>query len=443
MKEQGPLSGFRDMLAEQVFPRQAMVDTIKKVYEKYGFVPQDTPAIERYETLTGKYGPEGEKLMYKFKDHGGRDVALRYDLTVPLARIAFQYKDKITLPYKRYQVGNVWRGDSPQAGRYREFMQFDADVIGTSSPIADAEIVEMMADTMEALGVDAIVRVNNRLILDGLAEKSGVTDPAKTKTMITAIDKSEKIGKEAVLAEISEAVSVEAAELVNAFLGVSGSDSEKLEQIAKILEGSKSAAEGVNNLQQVFSIVRTSGYEPERVKFDQTIARGLDYYTGIIYETTLKELPGVGSVCSGGRYDKLVSALSSGKVDLPAVGTSVGVDRLFSGLEQLNKLKNIKTASQVLIANFDELDAPEYVKLATGLRKDGIPTEVYYESNKIGKQIKFANNMGIKYVLFLGSEEKSKGVVKIKNLESGEQTEVPTEKLAAFFADKTEILTNQ
>ncbi|MBU2036493.1 histidine--tRNA ligase [Patescibacteria group bacterium] len=436
MKEQGPLSGFRDMLAEQVFPRQAMVDTIKKVYEKYGFVPQDTPAIERYETLTGKYGPEGEKLMYKFKDHGGRDVALRYDLTVPLARIVFQYKDKITLPYKRYQVGNVWRGDRPQAGRYREFMQFDADIIGTSSPIADAEIVEMMVDTMRALGVDAVVRVNNRLILDGLAEKSGVMDPAKTKIMITAIDKSEKIGKDAVLAEISESIDSETAELVNAFLGVSGSDSEKLEQIAKILEGSVSAAEGVNNLQQVFSIVRKSGYEPEKVKFDQTIARGLDYYTGIIYETTLKDLPGVGSVCSGGRYDKLVSALSSGKVDLPAVGTSVGVDRLFSGLEQLDKVKKTKTASQVLVINFDSADAPEYVSLASDLRKEGIPTEVYYDQVKIGKQIKFANSLGIKFVIFLGFEEKKKNVYSVKNLETGEQQEVDKAKLIELLVPK-------
>ena len=433
-QEKGPLSGFRDMLAEQVFPRQEMIDTIKRVYEKYGFVPQDTPAIERYETLTGKYGPEGEKLMYKFTDHGGRKVALRYDLTVPLARIAYQYKEKITLPYKRYQVGNVWRGESPQAGRFREFMQFDADIIGTSSPIADAEIVEMMADTMEALGVDAIVRVNNRLILDGLAEKSGITDPAKIKILITTIDKSEKIGKNAVLKEISDNFGDETVDLVKSFLEASGSDSEKLEQIGKIFEGSKSAVDGVINLQQVFSIIRKSGYDAEKIKFDQTIARGLDYYTGIVYETSIKELPEIGSVCSGGRYDKLVSALSSGKVDLPAVGTSVGVDRLFSALEKLNKLKHIKTASQVLITNFDNEDAAEYVSLASDLRKAGIPTEVYYDKAKIGKQIKFANSLGIGFVIFLGSEEKENNVVKIKNLKTGEQTEIEREKIADFLS---------
>jgi histidyl-tRNA synthetase len=432
-RDQGPLSGFRDMLADQVFPRQAMVDTIKKVYEKYGFLPQDTPAIERHETLTGKYGPEGEKLMYKFTDHGGRKVALRYDLTVPLARIAYQYKDKILLPYKRYQVGNVWRGDSPQAGRFREFMQFDVDIIGTLSPIADAEIVEVMSDAMEALGVEAMVRVNNRLILDGLAERSGVSDQVKTKLLISTIDKFEKIGEKAVLEEIGNNFGSKTVKLVRSFLGVSGSDIQKMRQIGLLLKGSDSAAAGVKNLMEVFKIIRKSGFTAKRIVFDQTIARGLDYYSGTIYETYLKDLPGIGSVCSGGRYDKLVSVLSSGKVDLPAVGTSIGVDRLFSALEQLGKLKHTKTASQVLIANFTDSDASEYENIATALRKEGIPTEVYYESCKIGKQMKFADSLGIKFVVFLGSEEKEKNIVKVKNLETGEQTEIKRDELVGFI----------
>lgn len=431
-EQQGPLSGFRDMLPEQVFPRQAMIDTIKKVYQKYGFLPQDTPAIERYETLTGKYGPEGEKLMYKLTDHGGRKLALRYDLTVPLARVASQYKEKITLPYKRYQIGNVWRGDSPQAGRYREFMQFDVDIIGTSSALADAEIVEVMSDTMKALGVGAVVRVNNRLILDGLAEKIGITDPNRAKVVIGAIDKFDKIGMNAVLAEIGSAFGGSAIDVVRSFLAVTGNETQKLNQINRLLKGSQSAAMGVDNLLKVFSIVRRSGFDGKRVIFDQTIARGLDYYSGIIYETYLKDLPEIGSVCSGGRYDKLISVLSSGKVDLPAVGTSVGVDRLYSGLERLGKLKHLKTTSQVLVTNFTDSDASEYESIATALRRGGVATEVYYEASKIGKQMKFANAQGIKFVVFMGDEEKSKNVVKVKNMVTGEQAEMAPGEVTSY-----------
>lgn len=436
-KEQGPLSGFRDMLAEQALPRQQMIDTIRDVYESYGFVPLETPAIERYETLTGKYGPEGEKLMYKFTDHGGRMVALRYDLTVPLARVVAQHKDEIPLPYKRYQVGNVWRGESPQAGRYREFMQFDVDTVGTESSLADAEIIMMMSDAMRALGADAFVRVNNRRILDALAERVGAQDASEAKKIIVVIDKVDKMGKEAVISEIGVSHGENGANLVREYLEVSGSPMERLKGIAGLLGNSQDAEEGLMNLSEVFRILGASGYEEDQVIFDQTIARGLDYYTGIIYETTLRDIPEIGSVCSGGRYDKLVAALSNGKVDLPAVGTSVGVDRLFTALQQLGKLKIAKTSSRVLVANFNQEDSPSYARIASALRSEGIATEVYYDQERIGKQVKFANKMGIFYVIFAGSEELEKGLVSLKNLSTGEQITVSLEELVVFLTHNT------
>ena len=429
-QEQGPLSGFRDMLAEQMIPRQQMIDKIRGVYESYGFTPLDTPAIERQETLTGKYGAEGEKLMYKFSDNGGRLIALRYDLTVPLARVVAQPSGEITLPYKRYQVGNVWRGESPQAGRYREFMQFDADTVGTTSAIADAEIVSMMSDTMKALGADAVVRVNNRRILDALCEKAGVTTEADMRKLVGTIDKVEKIGVEAALKEIEGNFDTNTASLVESYLGVKGSDFERLTQIKELLGDSPAAQEGISNLEEVFAILSASGYTDSAV-FDQTIARGLDYYTGIIYETTLKDLPKIGSVCSGGRYDKLVKAL--GGPDLPAVGASVGVDRLFAALQQLGKIESAKTTSKVLIANFDAAQAPAYMKVAGELRKAGVATEVYYDQDKLGKQIKFANKMGIPYMVFIGSEELEKGLVTVKDLSTGDQKQVSVDELTSLF----------
>ncbi len=427
------MSGFRDILSENIIPRQKMINTIRGVYESYGYVPLDTLAIERYETLTGKYGPEGEKLMYKFTDHGGRLVALRYDLTVPLARVVAQHKDEIPLPYKRYQIGNVWRGESPQAGRYREFMQFDADTVGTGSSLADAEVIMMMCDTMKALGVNAVVRVNNRKILDGLAQKVGLSQPDDAKLLISTIDKTEKLGHQRIIEEIASLFGEETSKVVFEFLTISGDTLERLREIRRILSTGSAAEEGTSNLHDVFTMLNAAGYDESVVMFDQTIARGLDYYTGIIYETTLTDLPKIGSVCSGGRFDKLIAALSDGKVDLPAVGTSVGVDRLFTALQQLGKIETARTKSQVLIVNFADNLAPEYVRLATTLRLSGIPTEVYYDPIKLDRQLKYADRVGIPWVVLLGSDELERGVIKVKNLRTGEQRLMKLEDFISSF----------
>lgn len=430
-KETGPLSGFRDMLAEQMIPRQQMIKTIMGVYENYGFVPLDTPAIERYETLTGKYGEEGERLMYKFTDHGDRKLALRYDLTVPLARVVAQHKDELSMPYKRYQVGMVWRGESPQAGRYREFMQFDADIVGTKSVIADAEIVAMMSDTMRALEVDALIRVNNRKILDGLMKKVGVGREVDARELIGIIDKVEKTSVDEAVMRVESSFGGHTAEIISDYLNTPGSTTGKIKSLDQLLGNYTEAQEGLENIKRVFSMLEKSGYDENQVVFDQKIARGLDYYTGIIYETTLSSLPKIGSVCSGGRFDNLVATL--GGPDLPAVGTSVGVDRLFAALSELGLVKPVRTKSQVLIANFDPENNGDYLQVASKLRAAGVATEIYYDPDKLKKQFSFADKMGLRYMVLIGSEEKSSESVTLKDLSSRQQIQLPLEELLGYI----------
>ncbi len=426
---QGPLSGFRDLLAEEMIPLQAMLDTIRRVYESYGFLPLKTPALERYETLAGKYGEEGEKLMYKFEDHGGRKVALRYDLTVPLARVVTQYGSQLPMPYKRYAVGEVWRGERPQAGRYREFLQFDADVVGSASPLADAEMVAMSFDAIAALGAEATVRVNHRLILDALAKKAGVSGK-DARRFIAAIDKLDKIGAEQVAADIKQNFSDQAAELAGQYLAVDGEPQQRLAKVAELL--GPAAKPGIDSLSVVFETLEAMGYSADKAVFDHTIARGLDYYTGIVYETVLKDAPEIGSVAAGGRYDNLIKAL--GGPDLPAVGTSVGVDRLFEGLKQLKAHKPAKTHARVLIVNFKMADGPKYAKVAAELRTAGVPTEVYYNETDLGKQVGYADKMGIPYVLLMGPDELAKDSALIKDLKSGDQKGVALDEIVGTLS---------
>lgn len=426
-KETGPLSGFRDMLAEQMIPRQGMIETIRSIYETYGFVPLDTPAIERHETLTGKYGEEGEKLMYSFEDHGGRKLALRYDLTVPLARVVAQHESELSMPYKRYQIGNVWRGESPQAGRYREFMQFDADIVGTGSVIADAEVVAMMSDTMVALEADALVRVNNRRLLDGLMKKVGIGREVDARELIGIIDKVEKTSISEALVRTEASFGARTAETVSDYLDIPGSTMERVQALDRLLGDCPEGQEGLENIRQVFSILEKAGYSENRIVFDQKIARGLDYYTGIIYETVLNPLPKIGSVCSGGRFDNLIATL--GGPDLPAVGTSVGVDRLFAALSELGLIKSARTKSKVLVANFGEDSAGDYMQIASQLRRKGVATEIYYDPDKLKKQFSFADKMGLQYVILMGSEEKAQGLVTLRDLQSHEQEQVSLEEL--------------
>ncbi len=432
VKTTGPLSGFRDLLSEQILNRDEILGKIKSTYELYGFVPLKTPALERLETLSGKYGEEGDKLMYTFEDNGGRKVALRYDQTVPLARVMAQYSE-LPKPYKRYVLGDVWRGESPQAGRFREFSQFDADIVGVADYTADVEIIAMMIDAMKAIGVEATVYVNDRRILDGLARKCGVDTPKEFIKLVSVIDKLDKIGLAKVLDEVEKIIGEHPRKLVHQYLTVSGNSQEKLTEIAKIL-GDKKTEEAAQELIKVLDTLTQAGYSHKQVSFDQSIARGLSYYTGTIFETKLIDCPEIGSVCSGGRYDNLIKTL--GGPDLPAIGTSIGVDRLIEGMNSLGMIHNLKTKTKVYIANLNpELDNDRF-KMASMLRAAGVATEIIYGDTRLKNQLRDIDRLGVAEVLIYGENEKQKNIFVAKNLVNQTQEEVPISKLVSYYKAK-------
>ncbi|MBI3888111.1 histidine--tRNA ligase [Candidatus Microgenomates bacterium] len=429
-KEQGPASGFRDMSADQMLPRDRMLRTIEGVYKSYGFIPLDTPAVELTATLRGKYGEEGDQLVYGVKGRGDRGdstkLSLRYDLTVPLARHIAQNPD-ISLPFKRYQIGKVWRGDRPQAGRYREFTQFDADTVGAKGGLVDAEVIAMMSDSMNALGADATILINNRRLLDALVEKAGVEGGEGKTKLITAIDNVEKVGVGAALTRVEDGLGERAAQITRQYLTVEGTSTEKLVQLGALLRGADGAEEGIDNLQRVFTLLKRGGYGTDQVQLDNSIARGLSYYTGIIFETRLNDLPQIGSVCSGGRYDNLIQTL--GGPNLPAVGTSIGVDRLMTGLEQLGQVEQVKTPSEVIVVNFPNGDEGTYMSVAKALRTEGIATEVYPEATGMKKQLTRAAKLGVPYVVMAGPKEVEEGKATIRDMQTKEQHKVNLEDL--------------
>ena len=433
VKTQGPLSGFRDLLSEQMLIRDEILSKIKSVYELYGYVPLKTPALELLETLSGKYGEEGDKLMYSFEDNGGRKVALRFDQTVPLARVMAQYSETLPKPYKRYVVGDVWRGESPQAGRFREFTQFDADIVGTSSYTADIEILAMMSDTMKAIGVETTIYVNDRRILDGLSRKCGIDTQKEFIKLVSVIDKIDKIGKSAVLREIEKMIGENGRKLVDQFLSIEGSKKQKITEISRIIDD-KPTTEACNQLINILEVLDQAGYSDSQITFDQTIARGLSYYTGTIFETKIRKLPGIGSVCSGGRYDKLIEQL--GGPNLPAIGTSIGIDRLLDGMKQLDLTNNLKTKTQVYIVNLSPGLDKERFKMAKDLRDNSIPTEIIYEDSRLKNQLRNIDRLGVAEVILYGETEKQKKTFIAKNLAKNTQEEVPLAQLIDYYKNK-------
>jgi histidyl-tRNA synthetase len=322
------LRGFRDYPPALMIPRERVLQTARDVYRSYGYAPIDTPALEYAEVLLGKGGGENDRLVYRFKDHGDRDVAMRFDLTVPFARFAAQHISQLGTPFKRYAMGPVWRGENTAAGRYREFWQCDFDTIGTTSNAADVEVALVINDLFEALEIDRFqIRVNNRLILNAILETVEVVDsPNQVEAVLRALDKLPKIGREKVIAEIVETAQLSAAmaERVLSFAEAKGTNTELLKLVETEGGGSQNTVEGVGRLRELLNVAEAAGVPDGRIRIDLSIARGLDYYTGTIYETFLLDLPKIGSVCSGGRYDNLASVYT--KQVLPGVGASLGVD---------------------------------------------------------------------------------------------------------------------
>jgi histidyl-tRNA synthetase len=424
MIEPRTLKGFRDYLPAAMIPREWLIDTARRVYRSYGFSPIDTPALEYLEILTGKGSDETDKQLYKFEDHGGRMVGMRFDLTVPLARFVAQHIAELGTPFKRYHIASVWRGENTQRGRYREFMQCDFDTIGTLSVAADIETTLVIHDLFRAIGIEAFtVRVNNRMVLSGLLEQFGLAD--KTTPVLRALDKLAKIGREKVAAEMMSAAGATAEQAgdVLRLAEIEGTNDAILSQLDTLVQGSVKGQEGVGKLRDLVAAVTSTGVDPRRVQITPSIARGLDYYTGTIFETFLDELPGIGSVCSGGRYDNLAGLYT--KQQLPGIGASLGLDRLLAALEELGKIEKVATPAEVFIPFFDAARLQDYLKIAAQLRAAGLGVEFYPEPKKIGDQLKYAGRRGFRIAVVAGGNEFTAGEVQIKNLASRTSETVP------------------
>lgn len=421
------LQGFRDYPPALMIPRERVLQTARTVYRNYGYAPIDTPTLEYAEVLLGKGGGENDRIVYRFTDHGERDVAMRFDLTVPFARFAAMHVPQLGTPFKRYAMGPVWRGERPGQGRYREFWQCDFDTIGTLSNAADAEVALVIHDLFAALEFSNFqIRVNNRLLLNGLLEKIGVLDRAVP--LLRSLDKLAKLGREKVLEEMTRDAGVNAdqAERVLKLAEAAGSNAEILAAAEAVFEGAvnEKAREGLLRLRELLSIAATAGIPAERIRIDLSIARGLDYYTGTIYETFLGDLPGIGSVCSGGRYDNLASLYT--KQVLPGVGASLGVDRLIAAMEEVKHpwMSSVQTPAPVLVLQFENTWLGDYQRAARKLRAAGIGAEVFPEVKRLKAQFEYADKRGFRVALIGGSEEFANGIWKVKDLAKREEHSV-------------------
>ncbi len=416
------LKGFRDFLPAAMIPREKLMEIARGVYRRYGFVPIDTPALELLEVLTGKGSEETDRQMYHFVDAGGRAVGMRFDLTIPLARFAAQHIHELGTPFKRYHIGSVWRGETPQAGRFREFVQCDFDTIGTTGVVSDIETALVIHELMQSVGVHRFkIRINNRQVLSGLLEQLDLQ--ACSTVVLRALDKIEKVGAEPVTKELNAAgLSTAQVDQVLGLAAIQGSTDEVLSKLNSLLKGSEIGQQGVERLRTICGAMKAAGVKDEFYQLDVSIARGLDYYTGVVFETVLGDLPSIGSVCSGGRYDNLAELYT--KQHLPGIGASLGLDRLLAALEQLGLIPKTISSADVFIALFDADRINDYFQLASIVRNAGWSAEVYPEAKKLGPQLKYADQRGFRIALVAGSQELDAGEVQIKNLATKVSTTV-------------------
>ena len=417
--------GMRDILPEQMIRRQYVIDVIRNVFEEFGFEPLQTPALELSEVLTGKYGPDAEKLIYQAGHVGGKeDISLRYDLSVPLCRVIAMHP-QLPKPFKRYQIDPVWRAERPQKGRYRQFFQCDADTVGTESMLADAENVNLIYQVLTRLGFEQFeVNINDRKLITGIGQFAGVPTE-QLGGLYRSIDKLDKIGVSGVKDELAKnQISEPVIEKLLALLQIEGDTATVLNALNEQLGDSEVAREGIAELEELNNYLTTLGVPDKFYRVNVSMVRGLEYYTGPIYETVVEE-PKIGSITGGGRYDELIGSFS--KQGYPATGTSFGIERIIDVMEEFDMFPTSvgKTVTQVLVTVFDADLAQESLKLATLLRQDGIRTEVYSRPTRLSTQIKYADTKGIPYAVILGSDELEAGKVAIRNLASREQQIVP------------------
>ncbi len=443
--------GTRDIAPDEMLKRTNNFDTIKSVFRTYGFLPLETPAMENLSTLLGKYGDEGDKLLFKILNSGDFlsgvapetlqdadanrnalsvkmcEKGLRYDLTVPFARYVVQHQNEISFPFRRYQIQPVWRADRPQKGRYRVFFQCDVDIIGSRSLLNEVELIEIVAAVFKKLGIRIALKMNNRKILYGIAETIGHAD--KMTDITVAIDKLEKIGIEAVNEELlSKGISEQAVAALQPILSLNGTNREKLRQLRAVIVGSETGIAGIDEMETIFGYVEALGTELD-IELDLSLARGLNYYTGAIFEVKAKDFA-IGSICGGGRYDDLTGIF--GMPGMSGVGISFGADRIYDvmcGLCLYPEEAGVTT--RVLFLNFGETEQPAALRAMKQLRAAGIPCEMYPDAAKMKKQMEYANRRAIPLVVIIGSDELAAGNATVKNMATGEQQAVPLAELAA------------
>lgn len=408
------LKGFRDFLPQDEILRSDLIEKLTKTFRSYGFVPIDTPVLEYTEILLRKSNGETEKQMFRFEDNGGRDVAMRFDLTVPFARFTAQHKEELYFPFKRYHISKVWRGEKPQAGRYREFVQCDFDTVGSDSAVSDFETLSLMKAALSAIGVDEIkIHVNHRGIFNRFLKKLDLSE--KSEDILRAVDKISKVGEEKVSAELEEITgSADSSAKIIDYIKPLSSFEETLSHIEELAGGED---EDSKRMKTIFSMMKAAGIEGTYM-LDPAITRGLDYYTGIVYETFLEKLPSIGSVCSGGRYDNLAGLYMKEK--LPGVGSSIGLDRLIAGLSELGITNAKGSYLDVEIFNTDENLNVQYQEVAAKLHKEGISVEVFPDTVKINKQYSVTDKKQIPWGIMLSSNSETANTITLKNLKTRE-----------------------
>ncbi len=432
--------GTRDFTPQEMVRRNYIFNNVRKVFSHYGYVPIETPAMENLSTLMGKYGEEGDKLLFKILNSGNylsgasselfneenpgpltlkiAEKGLRYDLTVPFARFVVSHLNEISFPFKRYQVQTVWRADKPQKGRYREFYQCDVDVIGSDSLMNEVELVQIIHDVFKVLKVNVTIKLNNRKILAGIAEIAGVSD--RFTDLTVALDKLDKTGQEKVFAEMKEkGFSAREMELISPFMNFKGDVSERISYLEKHLGASETGMKGIAELRYVFDRLDVLGFTGE-CELDIALARGLNYYTGTIFEVKAKEVE-IGSICGGGRYDDLTGIF--GLPGVSGVGISFGADRIYDVMLAMDGFpEHDISGTRVLLVNFGEAEEKYCLRLAARFRDSGISTEIFPDAGKLKKQMKYADQKQIPFVVLAGENEINSGVLTLKNMKSGEQS---------------------
>ncbi len=441
--------GTRDFGPAEMAGRNYIFDTIRSVFKKYGFNPLETPSMENLSTLLGKYGDEGDKLLFKILNSGDAfggvepamlqnsnalslkvcEKGLRYDLTVPFARFVVQHQNELVFPFKRYQIQPVWRADRPQKGRYREFYQCDVDVIGSKSLINELELVQIVDEVFAKFGVNVCIKINNRKVLSGLSEIIG--HPDKLVDITVAIDKIDKIGLDAVKQELRErGIDEKGIEIIEPVLLLQGTSEEKIAKMKEVLAASEVGMKGLAELEELFGYIAAAGIRQE-VEIDLSLARGLNYYTGAIFEVKAKDFA-IGSICGGGRYDDLTGIF--GLPNMSGVGISFGADRIYDVLQGLEKFpKDAIESTKILFSNMGEAEVRYSLPVVAKLRAAGINSEIYPDNTKLKKQFDYATKKGIPYFAIVGEQEMAEGVVNVKNLATGEQSQIQIDMIANFL----------